>query len=61
MLERSLAVIKTIKVWAGVIGAGATAASAIAGLPLWVTILGMVATGVAVFEVPYQPMESHNG
>lgn len=55
-MQRIAAVLKTLKFWAGVIGAGATAAGAVAGAPVWLLTVGSVLTGIAIFELPYQPM-----
>lgn len=61
-MTRILAYAKTVKFYAAMLGAGATAAGGVIGAPAWLLTVGAVLTGVAVFEIPYQPMEaSHAG
>jgi hypothetical protein len=54
-MDRILGYLKTIKFWAGVVGAGLTAAGGIVGAPVWLLAIGSVLTGIALWELPYQP------
>lgn len=54
-MNRILEYVKTVKWWAGLLGAGATGASAVAGAPSWLVAIGSILTAIAVWELPYQP------
>ena len=55
MLARFAAYFTTFKSIAGMVGAGLTAAGGIAGAPVWLLAIGAILTGVALWELPYQP------
>lgn len=54
-MDRILGYLKTAKFWAGVIGAGLLGAGGVAGAPAWLLTIGAILTGVATWELPYQP------
>ena len=59
-MNRILEYVKTIKWWAGLTGAALTGASAIAGAPEWLTAVAAILTGIAVYELPFQPSPTSN-
>lgn len=46
------AILGSLKAIASLIGASLTAASAVAELPVWVTVVAAVATAIATWAVP---------
>lgn len=58
-MSRIISYLKTAKFYATMIGAGATAAGGVAGAPAWLLAVGSIATGIAMWEIPYQPAEEN--
>lgn len=58
-MNRVFEYVKTVKWWAGLIGAVLTAVTATLAaegvVPSWLLAITSIATAVAVWELPYQP------
>ena len=53
-MDRVVAILKTLKVWAVIVGTGATAAAGVAGAPTWLLALGTALTAIGMWATPYQ-------
>lgn len=56
-MSRAIEYVRTLKSLVGMIGAGLMAGSAVADAPWWMLMIGSILTGIAVYELPYQPEE----
>ena len=56
-MDRVVAILKTLKVWAVIVGTGATAAAGVAGAPTWLLVVGTFLTALGMWGLPYQSEE----